>query len=82
MWVGFLEFHPSSFWENKENLEYYLEQLVFILEKTELTKGFILWHSILEWTDENKINKIFLKKLKNFNLPIIYVNHFYNIIKF
>ena len=82
MWVGFLEFHPSSFWENKENLEYYLEQLVFILEKTELTKGFILWHYILEWTDENKINKIFLKKLKNFNLPIIYVNHFYNIIKF
>ena len=78
----FLEFHPSSFWENKENLEYYLEQLVFILEKTELPKGFILWHSILEWTDENKINKIFLKKLKNFNLPIIYVNHFYNIIKF
>ena len=82
MWVGFLEFHPSSFWENKENLEYYLEQLVFILEKTELPKGFILWHSILEWTDENKIKKIFLKKLKNFNLPIIYVNHFYNIIKF
>ncbi|RKW25034.1 hypothetical protein D8B46_00370 [Candidatus Gracilibacteria bacterium] len=78
----FLEFHPSSFGENKENLEYYLEQLVFILEKTELPKGFILGHSILEGTDENKINKIFLKKLKNFNLPIIYVNHFYNIIKF
>ncbi|MCX6823095.1 MAG: LD-carboxypeptidase [candidate division SR1 bacterium] len=82
----FLEYHSSAIGEDLEELEYYLDQVLYII-KNNLPKGFILGRSELKNLDEteiniDEINNFLVSKLSTYNLPIYYIDHFNNVITF
>lgn len=71
--------------ESYDDLEYFIDQLKFKL-KDNLPKGFILGHTALFDKNGNKINPNIINKkivswLKEYGRPIVYINHFEQIIK-
>ncbi len=72
--------------ETLEDLEYFMDQLKRVI-KGNLPKGFVLGHSMLFTKDKkfvniNIINKKLVECLKEYNLPIVYIDHFKQIVKF
>ncbi len=72
--------------ESLEDLEYFIDQLKRVI-KGNLPKGFILGHSMLfnkkgKMININIINKKFVECLKEYQLPIAYIDHFKQIVKF
>jgi len=72
--------------ESLEDLEYFIDQLKRVL-KGNLPKGFILGHSMLftknkKFVNVNIINKKLMECLKEYGLPIAYIDHFKQIIRF
>lgn len=81
----FLEHHyvPG---ETLTELEYFIDQLKLVIDNN-LPKGFILGHTELYDKDNNEIDvKIINQKITEllniYNLPILYIDHFQQIIKF
>ena len=72
--------------ESLEDLEYFIDQLKMVI-KGNMPKGFILGHSML-FGEKSKImnistiNKKMVEWLKEYNLPIVYIDHFKQIIRF
>ena len=72
--------------ESLEDLEYFIDQLKMVI-KGNLPKGFILGHSML-FGKKNKImsvvtiNKKLVECLKEYQLPIAYIDHFKQVVKF
>jgi muramoyltetrapeptide carboxypeptidase LdcA involved in peptidoglycan recycling len=72
--------------EDLEDLEYFIDQLKIVI-KGNLPKGFILGHSMLftknkKFVNINIINKKLVECLKEYSLPIAYIDHFKQIVKF
>lgn len=82
----YLEYHHSAIGEDLDDLNYYIDQLLYII-KDNMPKGFILGNTDLRNIDGKKfgieeINKSLIEKLKKYNLPIYYLDHFINTITF
>lgn len=82
----FLEYHHSAIGEGLNELEYYLNQVLYVI-KNNLPKGFILGRSELRNFDCSEINikeinDFLVSKLTSYNLPIYYVDHYNNVITF
>jgi len=82
----FIEYHHSAIGEGLDELGYYLNQLMFLL-KDNLPKGFILGRTELKDFENKaipikKINKFYIEQLKEYDLPIYYLDHFTNTITF
>lgn len=72
--------------ETTEELWYWLEQLKYTI-KNNLPRGFVIWKTILTSADGGiidieTINDCMVLALKEFNLPIVYLDHSKQIIKF
>lgn len=82
----YLEYHSGAQGESIEDLLYFIDQLLYLIKKN-LPRGFVLGNTSLKNMDGSrisikKINKALIEKLKNYRLPIYYLDHFKNIIKF
>lgn len=72
--------------ESLEDLEYFMDQLKRVI-KGNLPKGFILGHSMLfgkkgKIMNVATINKKMVEWLKEYDLPITYIDHFKQIVRF
>lgn len=82
----FLEYHNGANGIELNELEYYLDQVLYVT-KDNLPKGFILGRSSLKNFDSTEINleeinNFLVSKLSKLKLPVYYINHFDNIITF
>lgn len=82
----FFEYHSSAVGQNIDELGYLLNQFVYICKKNK-PKGIILGHIEINnidgtQVDTNSINEYCIIRLKDLNLPLYYIDHFKNTIKF
>ncbi len=82
----FLEYHHSANGTELEELEYYLNQLLYVI-KDNLPKGFILGRHLLKdfggkEIEVGEINDFLTSKLLKYNLPVYYIDHFNNVVTF
>ncbi len=80
----FLEYHHSANGLSLQEIEYYLNQVLFTI-KDNLPQGFILGrHMLKDFEGEEikveEINNFLTSKLLKYNLPVYYMNHFHNIV--
>lgn len=83
---AFIEYHTEALGESLDDLGYYIDQLLYIL-KGNMPKGFVLGRTEMKNADGSQIaiediNKYYVEKLSEFNLPIFYLDHFKNTVTF
>lgn len=81
----FLEYHYIK-WESLNDLWYWIDQIKYVISWN-MPKWFVLWHSTFfepDWSvmEVDRINDLFIEKFKGYSLPIAYLDHFNQIIRF